>query len=102
MDPRIVERLKQSVKALKGKYGMHKAAAQGAAVSYQWATGRYFSIVPFDQERLRFVRGKLLKQEPKARKDAYCFGFDAENRLVLTRNFKDSGKAATESFIAYS
>src|SRR5262245_34745583 len=102
MDQKILEGLKGSLKALKGGYRKAKTQTEQSVSQWRWATGRYFSIIPFEQERFRMVRGKLLASEPKGIKNRCAFGFDDQGRPCLTRSFGTDGKAQVEEFTEYS
>ncbi len=102
MDQATIERLKAAVKALKGSYAANKKEVEEAVSVWRWATGRYFGLVPFQQERFQTARGKLLGSEPKSTRNAVAFGFDERDRLMLVRAFGPDGKPSVEEFITRS
>lgn len=101
MDATTLEQLKTSLGSLKGAYKDTKTRTEALAARWQWATNRYFSLIPFEQERFRLLRGKLLEAQPKQAKNCCAFAFDDKDRLVLVRSIGADGKAQTEQFTAY-
>jgi hypothetical protein len=102
MDQQVLERLKAAAKALKGAYRSSKQAAEHDVSRWRWATGRYYALPPYQQERVRLPRGKPLASEPKSPKNVFAFGFDERNRLVLTRAYGADGKPGLEEFTSYA
>jgi hypothetical protein len=102
MKPDTPDDLKAALKALKGAYRETKTRTEQRVCRWQWATGRYVSLIPFEQERDQVARGKLLGSEPKAPKNVHAFGFDDQDRLVVICKFGPDGKAQMEEFTEYS
>lgn len=102
MQPNTLELLKATLKSLRGSYKETKTQTEGQVSRWQWATDRYFSLIPFEQERFRMLRGKLLDGEPRVPNNCCAFGFDEQDRLCLIRVFDAHGKPQTEQFIGYT
>lgn len=101
MDATTLEQLKTCLKSLRGSYRETKSQAEAAVGYWRWATDRYFSLIPFEQERFRMVRGKLLDVPPQQPKNCCAFGFDDQDRLRVVRVLDAEGKPQTEQFTAH-
>jgi hypothetical protein len=101
MTSNYVDNLKIALKALKGSYKKTKEITESQVVRWRRATGRYFSIIPFEQQRYRMLPGKLLDEDTKIRSDCCEFGFDNLDRLCLIRVVDENRKVQIEQFIKY-
>jgi hypothetical protein len=95
------DKLKVLLDTSREKCPQLRSQAEKKVSKWLWATGPFFSIVPFEQERDQTSKGKLLKHEPKSRKDAYAFGFDTDDRLWVTRRYSSADVVDMEVFTLY-
>jgi hypothetical protein len=95
------EELHQQMSLFCDKCLQLRSQADKNVSKWLWATGSYFSNIPFEQERDQISKGKLLKGVPKSLKDAYEFGFDSEEHLLIFRTYNSSGTVDSEVFTLY-
>jgi len=79
---RLFENASNDYLALKNK-------AEAQVVNRRWASTSYINLEPFYFELHGFSRGKILKESPKNLADTYDYGFDAQERVVLVKQYAD-------------
>lgn len=97
--PASATALRVLLKTAAGDYVARKRRAELAALSWKWATGPLFSIVPFQAERSSGPRARPLRSAPARKRGTFEFGFDADGRLTVMRQHAESRGAAYETFI---
>jgi hypothetical protein len=102
MDQRVLNRLRTSLKEMKGGYRRWRADAEERATTWRWATGPYFAFVPLQNERLESPRGRLLQTQPKSLKKMFAFGFDGNGRLVIVREHDSMGRVEADELASYT
>lgn len=98
METQVKQGLERALDSMEDAYAEVKADSEGAVTEWRWATGKYYSLVPFEPERFGIRRGSLLPKPPAAPKNAYAFGFDAQGLLRVLRGHGGDGKPDIEQF----
>lgn len=98
MDAQVEQGLASTLESMEDAYEEVKADSERAVTEWRWATGKYYSLVPFEPDRFGIRRGKLLAKPPASPKNAYAFGFDAQGVLRVLRGHGSDGKPNVEQF----
>lgn len=70
----------------KNEYTQLKREAESKVVRWQWATGPMFEPDTYYFEEIGLKRGKWLKEAPETPRYKYCYGFDAQDQIVVGRS----------------
>lgn len=99
--PTSATALRALLKTAAGDYRERKERVEQAVVSWKWATGPLFSIIPFEAQRDSGPQARPLKSAPAKKRGMHEFGFDADGRLWVMRLHTESPRAAYETFVEW-
>jgi hypothetical protein len=98
MDSAIEQGLTKALDTMEDAYEEVKAGSEASVTEWRWATGKYFSLLPYEPDRFGTARGRLLSKPPVPPKNVYAFGFDAQGVLRVLRGHGKDGKPDVEQF----
>ena len=66
-------------------------AVRPQVARWEYATGPFYTMDPLHNEISGVDPGRILKRPPARAKNIYCFGFDAQSRLIWWENRRPTG-----------
>lgn len=84
-----IKNLRRLFENASNDYLVLKNKAEAQVVNRRRASTSYINLEPFYFELHSFSRGKILKESPKNLADTYDYGFDAQERVVLVKQYAD-------------
>jgi hypothetical protein len=83
-------------------YKTLKKSCEGRVVRWQWATFAIHEAEPYYHERHKIARGRKLKVKPaKVTSGMHQYGFDADGRVVIVRDYTEFKGRFYEEFFTY-
>ncbi len=85
-------------------YPRLRADAEAAVARWEWAAAgsELHRIEPFVRERETLPEPKLLREAPRPPANVELYGYDQHERIVLVREFDDSGDVVEEEFLRHA
>jgi hypothetical protein len=98
LDSEGMRRVKAMAARAHKQYASIKAKCEAAVVRWRWATFSMHSYEPAYFEINKFTRGKWFAEEPEAKENVYAYGYDAEGRVVVLREYSSFPGEYSETF----
>lgn len=94
------EQARKLYKQAQANYPALKAQIEAQVVRWFWATGGVglFSLEPFYFEQNRFPKSKILKEAPENAEDKYQYGVNANDEIIVERNYTEFKGQCYETF----
>ncbi len=93
-----IEQLQEKFSNAQKDYPSIKKNIEGKVVKWLWATFCIFALEPFYFEEVRLPKGRMHKKEPLKKENQYQYGFDANNEIILERQFTGLEEQFYETF----
>src|SRR4051794_29301980 len=85
------------------RYRALKGRCEARVERWEWATTSAIDPRPFYHERNELPRGRVLKGRPGTiKRGTHAYGFDAEGRVVVVRQYTEFRGRMYEEFLTYA
>jgi hypothetical protein len=98
-----MQSLQEKFETASGRYFEIKASCESNVSRWEWTTHNYYELEPYYHERNGFPKGRRLKEEPSTKNHVYQYGFDADQKIYVAREWFDlyGNEAIYEEFYMY-
>ncbi len=93
-----IEQLQEKVSNAQKDYPAIKKNIEAKVVKWLWATFCIYALEPFYFEEVRLPKGRIHKKDPSKKEYQYQYGLDANNEIILERQFTGLEEQFYETF----
>ena len=93
-----IEQLQETFFTAQTHYKTIKKSVEQQVISWFWATDSIFDLEPFYFEQNGFPKGRIHKNEPVKKEEQYQYGVDANNEVIIERQFTELKGLFYETF----